>query len=259
MSKKIERLNEININKQNCTMKIIQYNSKRDRLVEFQDEYKGVVHTNYYNFKVGQVKNPYYPSVCNGMGIVGNKYPICVNKKNIKEYQAWSDMLKRVFKSKYPTYKDVICCKEWLLYENFYEWIHSQENFDKWYNGSNWALDKDILIKGNKVYSPETCCLVPHEINTLFVKSEKTRGDYPIGVSKRDDRSGYSARIIYGRKDKKEKFSSYQYPTIEEAFCAYKESKEKYIKEVAKESYEKGDITKQCYDAMINYQIEITD
>ena len=250
-----ERLDATKLNNKGCLMKIIQYNNKRDILVEFQDEYKEIVHTNYYNFKVGKVK---YPSVCE-VGIIGNKYPICINNKNIKEYQTWTDMLKRVFKAKYPTYQDATVCEEWLLYENFYEWLHSQENFEKWLNGERWALDKDILVKGNKVYSPETCCLVPHDVNTLFVKSEKTRGDYPMGVSKRSNRNGYSAKIIYGRKNHKEKISSYQYPTIEEAFYAYKESKEKYIKEIAKESYENGDITKKCYLAMMNYEVEITD
>jgi hypothetical protein len=259
MNKKNERLNETNINNQNYIMKIIQYNNKRDILVEFQDEYKGIVHTNYHNFKVGLVKNPYHPSVCNGMGIVGNKYPIHVDHKNIKEYQSWMDMLKRVFKPKYPTYKDVTCCNEWLLYENFYEWLHSQENFDKWLNGERWAIDKDILVKGNKIYSPDTCCLVPHEINTLFVKSEKTRGEYPIGVSKRNDRNGFQAKIIYGKKNNKAKSTLYNYSTVEEAFNAYKFSKESYIKQLAQEEYDKNNITKRCYNAMMNYQVEITD
>ena len=131
--KDIERIGEIKINYQECIMKIIKYNNYNDIVIEFQDEYKTQVNTSYKHFTNGNVKNPYYPSVY-GVGIVGNKYPSWIDKKATKEYETWKGMLRRCFdgklENKYPTYKDAICCKEWLLYENFYEWIHSQENFD---------------------------------------------------------------------------------------------------------------------------------
>ena len=100
-------------------------------------------------------------------------------------------MLQRCFSTSYKekrtAYQQVTCCDEWLYYENFYEWLHSQPNFEKWYKGSRWAVDKDILFKGNKTYSPETCCLIPQNVNCLFLKREAERGDYPIGVSYRKD------------------------------------------------------------------------
>lgn len=38
-----------------------------------------------------------------------------------------------------------------------------------------------------------------------------------------------------------------------------KKHKEEIIKRVAEDEYSKGRITKICYDAMMNYEVEITD
>ena len=160
------------------------------------------------------------------------------------------------FKIKNPTYKDVTCCDEWLLYENFYEWLHSQENFEKWLEGKGWALDKDILVKNNKIYSPETCCLVPHNVNCVFLKRDKYRSDLPIGVDKVQNKFvAYCSNSII----KKTKEHLGTYPTIEEAFYSYKRYKEKLIRQIAYIEYSKNNITKDCYKAMMNYRVEITD
>jgi hypothetical protein len=106
-------------------------------------------------------------------------------------------------------YKNVSCCKEWFLYDNFYEWLHKQENFEIWKNMPRSALDKDILVKGNKVYGPDTCCLVPNYVNSLFISRNK--------------------------KNKAQ------------------------IQQVAKEEYEKGTISKKCYEAMMKWEVEIGD
>lgn len=173
MGKTKNRLGEENINHQGCLMKIIQYNRVDDILVEFQDKHKGIVHTQYQSFIRGNVKNPYYPMVL-GIGMIGSKYPAKINNEETEEYQAWKGLIYRCFdkntKERQPTYKNATCCEEWLLYENFYEWLHGQENFDILHNKCKWNVDKDILIKGNKLYSPETCCLVPMSVNSLFLK-----------------------------------------------------------------------------------------
>lgn len=193
-----------------------------------------------------------------GVGIVGTKYLTKINYKHLKEYDAWTNMLKRCFSEKFksqrPTYKDTTCCNEWLLYENFYEWLHSQENFDKWLNGS-FTLEKDIIVKGNKVYSPETCCLVPQNVNKLFTKRDATRGDLLIGVSKRKDK--FITKCCNPITNKRDFLGAYD--TQEEAFNVYKIYKEKIIKQIAQEEYDKGNITKKCYEAMMKYEVEITD
>lgn len=253
------RLGEEKLNNQGCLMKIIEYIDKNNVIIQFQDKYKAEVHTNYQLFSKGIIKNPYYPSVYT-VGIIGNKYPVSINCIKTKEYATWSHMLERCFdkkiKDKYPTYQNISCCNEWLYYENFYEWLHSQENFDKWYNGKRWSLDKDIIIKGNKVYSPETCCLVPQNVNSLFTKSSTMRGNFPIGVIRRGNR--YIAQCENPIHNKRRHVGSYLTP--EDAFYSgYKPHKEDLIKQVAQIEHDKGNITKKCYDAMMNYQVEIED
>lgn len=253
-----DRLGEEGYNHQDCLMKIIQYNRVDDILVEFQDKYKGIVHTQYQSFIRGNVKNPYYPMVL-GVGMIGSKYPARINNKETEEYQAWKGMIYRCFdkntKERQPTYKDAECCKEWLCYENFYEWLHSQENFDNLYNKSRWNVDKDIFVKGNKIYSPNTCCLVPMNVNSLFLKKDNYRGDLPIGV-KRSGKS-FMARCSNPITENREYLGSYSTSLF--AFQAYKNYKEDLIKQIAQIEYDKGNITEKCYNAMINYQVEITD
>lgn len=251
-------LGEERLNKQGCLMKIVEYNKTKDIVVEFQDRYKARVHNQYDKFIKGQIKNPYHPSVC-GVGMIGNKYPVAIGYEDTKEYTVWHRMLRRCFeekeKVKNSTYKDVSCCDEWLLFENFYEWLHSQENFDKWYEGERWCLDKDILVKGNKIYSPETCCLVPININSMFVKNDKSRGLLPIGVEQIKDKFRSTCSNIFNGKTE----HSHLYPTINEAFLSYKNKKESLIKQVAELEYGNGNISKACYDAMMRYEVEFDD
>ena len=253
------RLGEEKLNNQSGLMKIIEYIDKNNIIVQFQDEHKAEVHTNYQLFSKGNVKNPYYPSVY-GVGIIGDKYPVSINRIKTKEYATWSHILERCFnnklKEKHLTYANVTCCDEWLLYENFYEWLHNQPNFVKWYNGFRWAIDKDILNKGNKVYSPKNCCLVPQNVNSLFTKSNTIRGDLPIGVIRKGNK--YIAQCENPINNKREHVGCY--PTPEDAFYfGYKPHKEDLIKQIAQIEYGKGNITEWCHNAMINYQVEITD
>lgn len=252
-----DRLGLEKFNSQGCLMKIIKYDGRHDVVVEFQDEYKTHIHSDFGNFEDGSIKNPYMPTVCN-IGIVGNKYTTSVNGKLVKEYITWVSMLRRCYDLKYKTrtYDGATCCEEWLLYENFYEWLHNQENFNKWLSEDRSAIDKDILVKGNKCYSPDTCCLVPSNVNGLFIKRDLKRGKLPIGViyykpsnkyrAQCDDNTGKNIHLKYCN-------------TIEEAFKVYKNYKENLIKQVAQEEIKKGTISKRCYDAMMNYEVEITD
>ena len=164
-------------------------------------------------------------------------------------YKHWFSMMSRCYgkvKEKEPSYIGCVVCDEWLVYSNFKEW------FDKNYI-DGYHLDKDILVKGNKIYSPETCCFVPKEINNLLNKHSKDRGELPIGVTKRGCRFAARFNMIDVRKQ-----IGY-FKTPYDAFCGYKKEKESYIKKVAKEYYEKGAIGKNVYDALMNYKVEITD
>ena len=119
------------------------------------------------------------------------------------------------------------------------------------------CLDKDILFKGNKVYSRNTCIFVPERINLLFTKSDKSRGKNPIGASILPS-GNYEVHCNngYGKLD-----YLGTYTTKEEAFQVYKQYKEKLIKETI-DSYQ-GKIPEPFYSrlktAMYNYEVEITD
>lgn len=254
---KQDRLYSEKYNRQGCLMKIIDYNGVREVTVQFQDAYKYTTTTFYKHFLSGSISNPYFSDVL-GIGMRGIKYPTKVNGKNTKEYRAWYNMLLRCYDKriheKEPTYVPCECCNEWLLFENFYEWLHSQENFNT-INKIEWALDKDILLKGNKLYSPSTCCIVPKAINNLFVKADAARGDYPIGVSYYKSISKYVSQCNDNNKNQ----YLGVYTTAEEAFYTYKDYKEKLIRRIAQEEYDKGNITQRCYKAMMKYKVEITD
>jgi hypothetical protein len=202
----------------------------------------------------GSLKSLYCRTVC-GVGIVGlqNIYPN-LDLEYKKSYDRWRSMLTRCYnenlREKAPTYKDVFVSKEWLYYPNFKIWF--DENY---YTVDNelMCLDKDILIKGNKLYSPNTCIFVPARINELFTKSNNKRGKYPIGVNYRKKTKKFVAQCsdIHGVTT----LGSFNTP--EEAFYKYKSFKERSIKIIANEYKDK--IPKQLYDAMYNYKVEITD
>lgn len=204
-----------------------------------------------------------------GIGHVDYSLPITENGEKVKEYESWRGMIKRCQDSNYlkrePSYEGCFISNEWTYYTNFYSWVISQENYIKWKEGKKrWAIDKDILIKGNKVYSDETCLLVPMNVNNLFTTRKLHRGPYPIGVSyskKNNKFLAYCNDPFKERTDGGRYLGHYlgSYKTPEEAFYAYKDFKEKMIKKVAAIEFECENITQKCYEAMINYKVEIDD
>lgn len=258
-SLKEQRLGETQVNKQGSIMRIVKYQNVNDIDIEFLSPIQTTIyHCQYGAFKRGEIKNPYVPSIFN-KGFVGTKYPATIGGKATRVYNTWIHMLERSFddkcKIKNPTYKDVTCCEKWLNFENFYEWVVNQENYLIWKDLEQGAIDKDIISKGNKIYCPEFCTLVPKYINSLFVKRNVDRGDLPIGVSIKKSNNRYAAQCCINGISK----NLGSYATPQEAFTVYKINKEKTIKEKAQEAYSKGEITKRCYEAMMNYEVEITD
>lgn len=251
-----ERVGQENYNNQGLHMVIKEYYTRRKILVLFDDGY--VKTTDYKSFINGNVKNDQViiPTLW-GIGTVSGMYR---PKDYPKEYRAWRNMVYRCisddYKEKHPTYKNVSCCAEWLEFDNFCQWVITQENYSV-LKDTEWAPDKDILIKGNKIYSPNTVCLVPQNVNKLFLKHDSKHGELPIGVTlnKNSKSNKYVARCNnpFGKNWSK------NCPTIQEAFMAYKKKKEEIIKKVAEIELEKGTITHRCYEAMLSYKVEITD
>ena len=148
-----------------------------------------------------------------------------------------------------PSYHDCEVVGDFIYFSKFLKWCEQQKGFGQ----KGFELDKDILVKGNKVYAPETCCFVPKEINTMFTNSRRCRGAYPVGVYYKKRISKYVSRISnYG-----EVIHLGNFDTPEEAFQTYKLEKEKHIKEIANKW--KDQIDPRVYDALMNWTIEITD
>lgn len=254
---KNERLGEINISNEGYEMKIIEYKDANHIIIKFQDKHNAKVSTKYSHFKNGQVKNPYHPSAC-GIAYYGQgKYKSRgEDGKKTKAYITWIHMIKRCydpyFINKNLTYIDCYVCDEWLNFQNFAEWFYKH-----YYEVSNeiMQLDKDILIKGNKIYSPKTCLIVPQRINDLFVKQQRKRGEYPIGVN--PNKINNCLVVQCQTLEKSEYLGCFPLDKPFQAFIAYKNYKENYIKQVADEY--KDLIPQKLYEALYRYKVEIND
>lgn len=196
--------------------------------------------------------------VC-GIGFNDNSIKTRVNNSRMTyEYKVWTSMLRRctdVFQSKRSTYKGVTCSDNFKHYSFFYEWCHRQigfGNIDE--DGKSWHLDKDLLVKGNKIYSEDTCVFLPPKLNTVLVKSNSIRGKYPLGVCRNKQMDRFLAQCKNG--DGKSRYLG-SFKTPEQAFQAYKTFKEACIKQVA-EQY-KSQIDPRAYKALLEYEVNIDD
>ena len=209
------------------------------------------------HIKNGNVKDPYVASV-HGVGITGTKYQPTINGVNTREYALWKSMLKRcysdAYQKKYPTYEGCGVSDKFKSYEYFYEWCHKQIGFSNDGNGNPFHLDKDLLVKGNKIYSESTCVFIPQEINTVLIKSTASRGKYPIGVCWSKTNKAFVAQVSKN-KGRSEHLGFFN--TELEAFRAYKKTKESFIKEQANKW--KSQIDERAYNALMNYTVNIDD
>ena len=190
-----------------------------------------------------------------GIGKNDTKYPSFCGGKITREYNLWRIMLHRCSNKHRATnkaYADVSCSENFKSYTFFYEWCNKQTGFNnKDENSRSWQLDKDLLVKGNKVYSEDTCVFVPPSINCLLNMQHSKRGEHPVGVYWNKTQKKFIAQLSRSVKHR-EMLGSYE--TAEEAFIVYKEAKEQHIKHVA-EKYKDG-LDKRIYDALIAYTID---
>jgi hypothetical protein len=251
--KESNRIGEMNYNTWGTAMVIVEYYNRNNIIIEFQDNYKYRTKTNYSIFHMGNVSNPYDKTVF-GIGYKGiGKYNKSYDKKL---YSTWYNMILRCYQqkelSKYKTYKGCSVDERFWCLQDFGKWY--EENY---YEVPNeiMSLDKDILIKGNRIYSPDSCVFTPQTINSLIVKKYNNGNDtLPLGVCYHKKHCKYMASC--STIDKKIVCLGY-YDTPEEAFNVYKQFKEKYIKTVA-DKY-KQFIPEKLYNALYTYTIEIDD
>ena len=227
---------------------VIGYKNNRSVVVAFYEPFY-ITTCELGDLKKGKVKNHLKPSLY-GVGYVGvGDY----SSNNKRAFGLWVSMLKRGysedFKSLCPTYKDVTVCDEWLNFQNFAAWCYSQNFFEaKDDKGGSYHLDKDGVVRGSKIYSPETCSFVPREINNLWVDYVKNSGKSSTGVFQTQTGSGsrFTARIMIQCKSK----VLGVFNTQEEARDVHIVAKSEYVKSVA-EKWKHG-VDSKVYEALLN-------
>lgn len=232
------------------TVEVLDYFNSKEVRIKFIDSIEHTKFVEANNLRKGQVSYPYSKNVLSiGFHGIGRFEPTTKGKAS-KEYSAWMGVMNRCYNPTHlkrrPSYFGCKVHAKWHNFQNFANWF--EENYREGYQ-----LDKDIFIKGNKIYSPDTCCFVPQRINTLFIKSNSKRGFYPIGVNKHGKKFQ-----SYCNNGEKQVFLG-TFDTPEEAFEAYKIYKENLIVSIAKEYFEKDLISFDVYKALLLYKIEITD
>lgn len=241
-------LGEIRKNTFGTEMKIIECNTQKNIIVEFLDDYHYRKTTTYTTFKSGNVKNPYDKKICN-VGYMGKGKYHCKYSNGIHtlEYQNWIAMIRRCYdnnrKNIYSAYfGNCKVCNQWHDFQEFGKWY--EENFYQ-VGMERMHIDKDILYPGNKIYSPETCLIVPQGINMLFLNKPNKRG-LPNGITQNQNGT-------YRAKYKEEELGTYN--SLDEAYQAYTYKKKNHILSAA-EAY-RNSIPQKVYNAVIHYEFRI--
>ena len=134
-----------------------------------------------------------------GVGFVGIGEFNSMNSRAASS--SWRSMLNRCYNKEYQakkarTYADCNVCEEWQDFQNFARW--HMNNYKK--TNEKMELDKDLLIFGNKTYSPDACIFVPGWLNVLTVGANNIRGNHPVGVSKRKGKDDFEAYCNHNGK-----------------------------------------------------------
>lgn len=196
----------------------------------------------------GDINDPFKPMV-SGYGYMGvGEYPsILADRKQCKEYDIWSNMLKRC----YVTVGHATVCEEWLNYQTF----------AKWYNGELERVGEGYLvynlIDANATeYNPETTTLIPTEIYMQLKRRTKRRSvhNLPAGVSHQLDKNNkptgrYVAKL--GVNYKSIRLGTFY--SVDDADRAYREAKERHVRDLANKYKDK--ITSSAFEALMNWRV----
>lgn len=130
--------------------------------------------------RTGNIQDPLARTLC-GIGFFGIGEMTQTNCKDAGN--SWRSMISRCYSESYlrvkPTYRVCSVADDWHNFQNFARWY--KENYPK--DSGEYHLDKDLLIVGNKIYSPESCIFIPQWLNSFMSGAMAIRGDWPIGVS----------------------------------------------------------------------------
>lgn len=184
-----------------------------------------------------------------GVGIrPEGKHKSYENGRQTRVYNTWRRMIARCYcmksQERSPCYIGCTVDEKWHNFQDFGDWFESQEH-----SNLDYQLDKDILKRGNKVYSPETCCFVPQELNSVTVSRHTEDCLYPQGVYFQRAINKFSSRVsINGKKKHLGCFL-----TADEAYMAYVVAKEAYVKEKALEWRDR--IDSRAFEALMAWTV----
>lgn len=242
------------------TIKILEYLGANKARIIFLDEFQHERTALISQIKKKSIKNPYHRGTV-GVGYIGvGKYGTTVensNKNNLCHIK-WYGMLSRCYdeeyKSKHKTYENASVCEEWHNFQNFAKWFY--ENYYKVEN-EIMDLDKDILIKGNKTYSPETCVIIPQVINKLFMESTNYVEDLPKGLTRHKGTGGVRAQCnnpITRKRERKLFSKKTELENIKEAKEWHNKTKRKVVLEVA--DYYADKVPIKVINAILSYNFD---
>ena len=231
--------------KESGDMVVVYNESSRNVGVRFLDTGTEIRNLQRGNVIRGVVSDYMKPSVM-GKGYIGKPRKE-VSSKSIA-YSRWHSMLERCYDPKYhsvrETYKDCTVCEDWFNFCNFEVWF--EDNYVKGYD-----LDKDLLVQGNRVYSPETCCFIPPKLNALIV--EKQKGDCGTGVYKRRKKGSQEYNGLYNVSFGGKYIGRFKNQSIAED--RYREFKKLFFEEYADLEESRGNITSEQAEALRNRRV----
>ena len=189
--------------------------------------------------------------VC-GVGI--NDLPYQVRNKGLDgkyvtcpKYQKWYSMLSRCYLpsqlKRRSSYESSFVCDDWFYASNFISWLDSQD-----WEGND--LDKDLLIFGNQLYSPDTCLFIHPTVNKFLIDSPSKPRIHMIGAAWNADRGKFRALCHNPLTGIRERLGTFN--TDLEAHLAWKARKI----ELARELVEKGYVTEErVAQALLTYYL----
>lgn len=234
------------VNKDGDWCTVVDYKSRDNVTIVFdgyEDKRKRVWKS---DLKKGAFKNLYKPRIF-GVAYMGEgKYSSGNDFKKSLTYSVYTKVIKRCydesFYEKHPTYRGCSTSSEWLCYNTFADWYETHEFY-----GLGYDLDKDLLVAGNKIYSAETCTMLPIEVNRAISGNPNNETGFH-GIVKSNNR--YKARCTVENNERK---YLGRFDTPEEASAAYVKAKEDYIHRLAEKW--KGKIEDRAYQALLNWTV----
>lgn len=177
-------------------------------------------------------------------------------------FQRWQQMMTRCYQStdrRNKAYKDATVCEEWHNYSNFKRWYDKNfpvtDNLNrKLVYDASISLDKDLFRKnGEKIYSPETCCFIPKELNS-FITGLKLNNGIP---QKTSAKKVYTLRCLLDKY--KCLLSDKVYELLDNYASEYirtfnKENRMNFMKMFGEAIAEKPDLSKLKVNALIDFE-----